>query len=42
MPYILQSFVGEQGLQGLVVGDVLYCGVCRPRPDPVRLDFLQG
>jgi NSD Cys-His rich domain len=41
MPYILQNFASSQGLQGLVVGDVLYCGVCRPRPEPVPLDFLE-
>jgi hypothetical protein len=41
MPYILQSFQRDGGLHGLVVADVLHCGVCRPRPDPVPLDFLE-
>ncbi|HTE85862.1 MAG TPA: hypothetical protein VK821_14130 [Dehalococcoidia bacterium] len=42
MPFILQAFPNKDGLQGLVVADVLHCGVCRPRPDPVRLDFLES
>jgi hypothetical protein len=42
MPFILQAFPNKEGLQGLVVADVLHCGVCRPRPDPVRLDFLES
>jgi hypothetical protein len=41
MPYLLESFRRDDQLMGLVVGDVIHCGVCRPRPDPVRLDFLE-
>lgn len=41
MPYLLESFLKQNELYGLVVADVIHCGVCRPRPDPVRLDFLE-
>ena len=41
MPYLLEAFPVKGELHGLAVNDVIHCGVCRPRPDPVRLDFLE-
>jgi hypothetical protein len=42
MPYLTVIYPGSKGLEGLAVEGVLWCGVCRPRPEPVRLDFLEG
>lgn len=44
MPYILEVFGQPSengGYKGLVVPDVLYCGVCKPKDDPVNLDILK-
>jgi hypothetical protein len=41
MPYLLQTFLVKNGLHGLVVDEAIYCGVCRPKPEPVRLEFLE-
>ncbi len=41
MPYLLQTFQTSRGLEGLVVDETVHCGVCRPKPDPVQLDFLE-
>jgi hypothetical protein len=41
MPYLTAAFAGSNGLEGLAVENVIWCGVCRPRAEPVRLDFLQ-
>lgn len=40
MPYILQTFTTSRGLEGLAVDDCVHCGICRPKPEPVSLDFL--
>jgi hypothetical protein len=40
MPYLTVVYGGPQGLEGLAVEGVLWCGVCRPHPKPVPLDFL--
>ncbi len=40
MPYVLELFRGKEIIQALVVEDALYCGACRPRPDPVDLPEL--
>ncbi len=42
LPHIEEIFVGEKGVPtALVVADALYCGVCRPREDPVELPQLK-
>jgi hypothetical protein len=41
MPYLLQTFQAKDGLRGLVVDETIHCGVCRPKPEPVRLEFLE-
>lgn len=40
MAYLLQTFTTSHGLEGLVVDDAVFCGVCRPKAEPIRLDFL--
>jgi hypothetical protein len=39
MPFLLATYQGPDGPMGLGVEDALHCGVCRPRPDPIRLEF---
>ncbi len=39
-PYVLELFRASGGAQALVVEDALFCGACRPRPDPVELPEL--
>lgn len=41
MPYLLQAFVTSRGLEGLAVDEAIACGICRPQPEPVSLDFLE-
>ncbi len=45
MPYSLEIFAevssSETSYKGLVVPDVLYCGVCKPKDEPVALDPLK-
>ena len=42
-PYIVSLFAppAEKSVKPLVVEDALFCGVCKPRPDPVDLPELQ-
>ena len=40
MPYLTVAYAGPRGLEGLAVEGVLWCGICRPRPEPVPLDWL--
>lgn len=43
MPYVLDLFRrGDRGYEALVVEDALFCGTCRPRPDPVAMPKLDG
>jgi hypothetical protein len=37
---VLEVYPADGTLYGLAVEDALYCGVCKPRPEPVRMDFL--
>ncbi len=42
LPHIEEIYAGEKGIhKALVVADALYCGVCRPREDPVELPQLK-
>lgn len=42
MPFILEVFKNKDGQnQAVVVDDVLYCGVCKPRETPVTLKNLE-
>lgn len=42
MPFILEVYNAKtkEHVQALVVEDALYCGVCRPRPEPISLEEL--
>lgn len=41
LPYIVGIYHNAEGMQkALVVGDALYCGVCKPKEDPVELPEL--
>jgi hypothetical protein len=42
LPYLTVVYRGARGLEGLAVENALWCGVCRPRPEPVPLDFLEA
>jgi hypothetical protein len=38
MPFILTIYVGEnQTPKAIVVADALYCGECRPQPEPIAM-----
>jgi hypothetical protein len=42
LPHIEALYHDENGVQkALVVGEALYCGVCRPQDDPVELPQLK-
>jgi hypothetical protein len=42
MPYISELYHTQKGEQrALVVGDTLYCGVCQPKEDPVKIEGLE-
>ena len=41
MPYIITIYIGEnQTPKAVVVGDVLYCGTCKPQPEPIEMPEL--
>jgi len=41
MAYVLAIFQGTEELKALAVDDALHCGVCRPRPEPISMEFLK-
>ena len=41
-PYIVSLYCGEDGIQkAVVVPDAVYCGICKPREQPVPLPELK-
>jgi len=41
MPYVLTVYSGENDVpKAVVVADVLYCGTCRPQPEPIPMPEL--
>ena len=41
MPAILTIYVGEANTpKAVVVSDALYCGVCKPQPEPMEMPEL--
>jgi Uncharacterized protein conserved in archaea (DUF2180) len=40
LPFVLELFKTQDVTHALVVEDALYCGACRPRPDPLSLPEL--
>jgi hypothetical protein len=42
LPHIEEIYSSSQGVyKALVVAGALYCGVCRPREDPIELPQLR-
>ena len=39
-PFVLEVYPSDGTLYGLAVEDALHCGVCKPKPGPVRMEFL--
>jgi len=38
MPYIITIYVGEGNMpKAVVVADALYCGLCKPQPEPIEM-----
>jgi hypothetical protein len=41
MPFIVEIYRSAEGVhKALVVADAVYCGVCKPKEDPVELPEL--
>ncbi len=41
MPAILTIYVGEANIpKAVVVSDALFCGVCKPQPEPIEMPEL--
>jgi hypothetical protein len=41
-PYIVSLYRGEDGIhKAVVVPDAVYCGICKPREQPVPLPELK-
>lgn len=41
MPFIIEIYRNAEGVhKALVVADAVYCGVCKPKEDPVELPDL--
>lgn len=38
--YVLEIYESGGTHYGLTVEDALHCGVCKPKPDPIRMEFL--
>jgi hypothetical protein len=39
-PFVLEVYESGGTHFGLAVEDAIHCGVCKPKPDPVRMEFL--
>ena len=38
MPHILTVYVGQGQIpKAIVTADALYCGICRPQPEPIEM-----
>ena len=38
LPYIITIFVGDGNVpKAVVVSDTLWCGVCKPQPEPIEM-----
>ena len=41
MPFILSIYLGrEQVAKAVVVADALFCGTCKPQPEPIDMPEL--
>jgi hypothetical protein len=39
-PFVFEVYTAGGGLYGLATEEALHCGVCEPRAEPVKMDFL--
>jgi hypothetical protein len=39
-PFVLEVYESGGTHYGLAVEDAIHCGVCKPKPDPVLMEFL--
>jgi len=38
MPFIITVYVGAGNVpKAVVVGDALFCGLCKPQPEPIEM-----
>ncbi len=41
LPYIITIFVGDGNVpKAIVVSDALWCGICKPQPEPIEMPEL--
>jgi hypothetical protein len=41
MNYIITVFVGAEKVhKSLVVADAVWCGICKPQPEPIEMPYL--
>jgi hypothetical protein len=41
MPYILNLYVGDEQMpKAIVVADAIFCGSCKPQPEPIEMPEL--
>jgi hypothetical protein len=41
MPSFLVMYLGgKETPKGLAVGDVIWCGICKPQPEPIEMPEL--
>jgi hypothetical protein len=41
MNYIITVYTGaDQVPKALVVADAVYCGICKPQPEPIEMPYL--
>ena len=39
-PFVLEVYEAGGTHYGLAVEDAVHCGICKPKPEPVLMDFL--
>jgi hypothetical protein len=39
-PFVLEVYESGGTHYGLAVEDAIHCGICKPKPDPVLMEFL--
>src|SRR3982074_2286806 len=40
-PFVLEVYESHGTHYGLAVEDAIHCGVCKPKPDPGKMEFLE-
>ena len=41
MNYIITAYVGSKKTpKALVVADAIFCGICKPQPEPIEMPYL--